>query len=365
MVLVQNLARVFEIEVVLRRALPREHKKPVDVIADDCRLGAHGGHHFKFAKFRFSFFTGLEAHTRGFDLFLEFFDLGLELVALTQFFLDRGHLFVEIVFFLPLLHLLANARADASFDLENLDLALENGEELLHARHGVYEFQKTLFVLGLDVEVRCNRVRQARGVVHALDGHQELGGNALVEFDVALKCFVQRAQEGFGLGAVVDVFEKLLDLHENVVFVIGELSHFRPLFAFDKNLEGAIGQLHKLNNRGQTANGIDILDSRLIVLAVSLGAQNDVHLVGHGRLERIDGFFTPHKKRHNHVGVNDDVPQREHGNNLVRCVCSLKRRIRFFTGFAFLGGASFVLSRHVSIVAEDGDAAQTAFLKKR
>ena len=130
-VLVEDLLRLGDVELVLGVLEPGEREDPVDVVADDCGLGAHRAHHLELLELLPGLEGGLLRHLLVLDLLLELLDLVLELVALAELLLDRLHLLVEVVLLLRLLHLLLHAGADLLLDLQDLDLALHELVELL------------------------------------------------------------------------------------------------------------------------------------------------------------------------------------------------------------------------------------------
>jgi hypothetical protein len=75
---------------------------------------------------------GLLRHLGGLDLLLHLVEIGV-LVALAQLLLDRLDLLVQVVLALALLHLPLHAAADALLDLQDVDFAFEQPEQMLEA----------------------------------------------------------------------------------------------------------------------------------------------------------------------------------------------------------------------------------------
>ncbi len=161
-VAVQDLARVREVQVILRRGFPGHAHDPVQVETDDRRFGRHGGHHLELAHLGIGFFAGIVGKPGRFDLLLELGDLRLEFVAFAELLLDRGHLLVQVVLFLAAFHLLADARTDAALDLQDFDLALDKAEKAFHALERIGELQELLLFFELEIQMRDHRVGESR-----------------------------------------------------------------------------------------------------------------------------------------------------------------------------------------------------------
>ena len=69
---------------------------------------------------------------RGLDFFLQLIDVGT-LLGLAEFFLDRLHLFVQVILALRFLHLAFDAAADTLLDLQNVDFCFQQTQQLLEA----------------------------------------------------------------------------------------------------------------------------------------------------------------------------------------------------------------------------------------
>src|SRR5207244_2990680 len=79
-------------------------------------------------------------------------------------------LLVQVVLALALLHLPLDAAADALFDLQDVDFALEDAEQMLEPLADLAHLQDLLFLLELERQVRGDGVREATAVVDA--GHR-------------------------------------------------------------------------------------------------------------------------------------------------------------------------------------------------
>lgn len=119
-------------------------------------------------QFRFGFLARLFRHFRRIDLALQRFVLVRRVVHLAQFFLNRLHLLIQIVLALALLHLLLDAVADAFLNLQQVDLRLHHRHQVFQTLGDVGHLEHRLFVAEFQRHVGGDGVRQARGVVDAV-----------------------------------------------------------------------------------------------------------------------------------------------------------------------------------------------------
>src|SRR5882724_10063194 len=310
-VVLEDLLRLFDVELVLGVLVPGQGDQPVDVVTDDGRLGGHGRHHLELLQLLLGLLAGLRRHLLLLDLLFQLLDLVLELVLLAELLLDRAHLLVEVVLLLGLLHLLLDPGTDTLLDLEDLDLGAHEAEHLLEALGRVGHLEQRLLVLELDAEVGDDRVGEPRGLVDRGHRHDHLGRDLLVELDVGLEGGVDAADEGFDLGRLVAHLLEGLGLDQEVLGVAQVARDARPLLALDQHLDGAVGQAEELHDRAERADPVDVVLGGVIGLGVLLRREEDELLLVHRLLEGADRLLPPDEERHHHVREDDDVPQRQ------------------------------------------------------
>ena len=81
------------------------------------------------------------------------------------------------------------------------------------------------------------------------------------------------------------------------------------LLALDQHLDGAIGQFEQLQYGCNGADTVQGIFTWIVISWILLGQQEDLLLARHRGLEGLDGLFTPHEQRDDHVRVNDDIAQ--------------------------------------------------------
>src|SRR5438045_787821 len=82
---------------------------------------------------------------------------------------------------LALLHLLLDAAPDALLDLQHVQLAFDQGEDVLEPTAHVLDLEHLLLRIQLERHVRGNRVGEPARLFYACEGGQDLGRHLAVE----------------------------------------------------------------------------------------------------------------------------------------------------------------------------------------
>ena len=104
MVRVQNLLRLGNVHGLRRTLGPRQHRKPLDVVARQRVVGGRGIHAAQAAQLLERILLDLIGHSGVFNLFLQIGDVFLGIVLVAELLLDRLHLLAKIIVALRLLH---------------------------------------------------------------------------------------------------------------------------------------------------------------------------------------------------------------------------------------------------------------------
>ena len=126
---------------------------------------------------------------------------------------------------------------------------------------------------------------------------QHLRRHLLVELDVLLELRDDRAHQHVHLALVVGLAIRL-QRHIGGVVVAGlELLDARAVDALDQHLDGAVRQLQQLQDGGDGADAVQVLDLRIIDIGLLLRDQHDALVAVHGDIERLDRFLPAHEQR--------------------------------------------------------------------
>ena len=151
-VLVEDLLRIGEIEVVDGGLVPRQRGDPVEVGADDAVLGRRGRKPLEPSELAVDGLLDLLGKLHRLEPGAELLDLSGFGIAFAELFLDRLQLLAEEELPLPFLHLLLNLRLDLRAELEDLELAVQDRRDLAQAALDVGELEQALLLLGLEAQ---------------------------------------------------------------------------------------------------------------------------------------------------------------------------------------------------------------------
>ncbi len=310
MVVVEDRLGVVEVLLDLRLLVPRDREQPIEVVAHDGRFRRHRRHLAQLLELVGRLVARFLREAGLLDLFLELGELVLAFLV-AELLLDRLHLLVEVILALGLLHLPLDARADALLDLQHRDLALHQAEHLLEPLGDARRLEDRLLVGDLDGEVGSDSVGELGIVLDLLDHADHLGRHLLVELHVALELGDDRARQCFGLDPLAGIVRERLRLGLVVIGARAVLQHACALGAFDQHLHGAVGQLQELQHARERADLEDRVGRRIVVGGVLLGREQDEGIVAHHLFERTDRLLAADEQRHDHMGEDDDVAQRQ------------------------------------------------------
>ena len=132
---------------------PGDTDHPVQVAANDRSFGGHRGHHLQLAKLCVSFLQGLFRHPRFVDLILKIINFVRRIIHLTELFLNRLHLLVEVILALTLLHLLLDPAADPLLNLKQIDFSIHQRLQMLESTSHIRDLENALFLLQVDAHM--------------------------------------------------------------------------------------------------------------------------------------------------------------------------------------------------------------------
>ena len=252
---------------------------------------------------------GVFRQASGIDALFQLFDFVVAFVAVAELFLNGLHLLIQVVLALTALHLLFDATANAFFDLQQVDLGIQQRQDVLDPGRQIDDFEDFLLLLDLQGHVRGHGVDQAAWLVDAVERRQDFSRDFLAQLHILFELRQQAAHEHFGLALGGVDFVDQRDFGTAVAVHFAEALDGAALLTFDQNLDRAIRQLEQLQNGRDGTYAIKCVFTGIVVSRVSLGQQKDLLVARHRGLEGFDGFLAPHEQRDNHVRINHDITQ--------------------------------------------------------
>ena len=90
-----------------------------------------------------------------------------------------------------------------------------------------------------------------------------------------------------------------------------------PRAALDQHLDGAVGELEQLQDGGERADVVDVLEARVIDVRLLLGHQQDLLAGTHRDVQGQDRLLPADEQRDDHVRIDHHVTQRQDGYALA------------------------------------------------
>jgi hypothetical protein len=173
-------------------------------------------------------------------------------------------------------------------------------------------FEDLLLRVELERHVGCDRVGEPSRLLDTGERSQDLGRDLAIQLDVLLELRDDRAHEHVHLALVVLLrVAEAAHLRGEEVARVQRLDD-RALGALYEHLDGAVGQLEQLQDRRDRADVVQVLRRGIIDVGLLLREQQDLLVDLHRLLEREDRLLAAHEQRDHHVGIDDDIAQRQH-----------------------------------------------------
>ena len=321
MVLVQDLLRVLQVQVVLRLLAPGQVEHELDVVVLDAVVGGTGvvllqarhllledGLHRLGPLLR----GGPLAELREF----------LALVH-AQFLLDGAELVVEVVFALLLVDVAADLLVDLLLDAEQLDLGLQDREQL-HAAHLHVAVLEEVHLVGemLHLDRGRDEIDQEGIVLDGLEGgHGLLRGEGGGTDDLR-RLLLEGVHEDQQL-VVVHVGDRVLQVmhaRHDIRVILQDISEFEPPDALQDGRHRAVRHLDGLDDLGDGPVAGEVLLQGLLHGNVGLGDGPEESVPRLDFADQADGFFPADGHRVHRPREEDGIAERKHGDDLRQLI---------------------------------------------
>ena len=177
MIFVQNHLRTIQVLGNSGPFFPWNGQHPIQIISHHGRFRRHRTHIAEFLQFRRGLFARLFGKLGFLDVVFNFLQLVTPVLGFTQLFLDRFHLFVQIIFALGLLHLALDPATDFPLHLHHADFGFHQGVNPLQPFVYRSDFQQFLLFGNLQRQMRGHGVGKLRWFINLIDRDQNFGRN--------------------------------------------------------------------------------------------------------------------------------------------------------------------------------------------
>jgi hypothetical protein len=227
---------------------------------------------------------------------------------------DRLELLTQVVLPLRLVHLPLHLGVDLVGELEDLELAVQQLQDVLEPGRHLDEVQDLHLLLDGDVQVGRDQIGEMAGVVDALDelrrARRDLGHQ---RHDLARRLLHVHHQRLDLERIGVDVLH-LDDARAEVGGGLGQAEHPEALQALEDEVEAFVPRLERLHDAPGGSHLVQVVGARVVDGAVALGDDAD------GLSGLLDGLHhrerlgSPDRDRHDAAGEEDGVAEREDGD---------------------------------------------------
>ncbi len=271
----------------------------------------------------------LVRHAGLLDLVAQLVDLGLLRVVLPELALDRLELLAEDVLPLRLVHLGLDFALDLALELEDLDLAAEEGGDELEALDDVDRLEQLLALLGRHVGAVGDHIGQQPGFGDVAGRDRGLRRDRSTVGDVLLDLGLDAAHQGLDLDAGRGRIGQRLDTGLDIGARRSEAVDAQARLALHDRADRAVLELHDLGDLRERPDGVQLSGvGDVFLLSLALRDERNGSAVGHRRVERVDALLAADLQWHDHLGEDDRLPKRDEGQVLRNPFAGLLRLVR-------------------------------------
>jgi hypothetical protein len=317
-VLVEDLARLVEVEVVLGRFPPGNGDDPFQIGADDAVLGGGGRQLRQAVELATRLLLDFLGEVGLFDLRPQLGHLGLLLVAFAELVLDGLQLLAEEVLPLGVLHLRLHLGLDLRAELEHLELAVEDHSQLAQARLDVGNLEELLLLLGLEPHRGRDEIGERAGVLGIRRRELQLVRQIGDEGDDPRKEGLDVAGERVDLLPGSHDVRQVLELADEVRIVLEDAGQLHAVEALDEDPERPVGDTNHLVDDGGGSDRIEILRRVRVLLAPARGDERDGAIVRDGLVDQSHRALLADGEGRHGVREDDGLLERENRQDVLR-----------------------------------------------
>jgi hypothetical protein len=310
-VVVEDPARVVEIEVVLGHPAPGQREDPVEVGADDAVLGRGRRQLLQAPQLASGRAVDLLGQLELVEPGAQLVDLRLLLVGLAELLLNRLQLLTQEVLALALLHLGLDLRLDLRAELEHLQLAVEDARDPAQALLHVGQLEQLLLLLRLDAHRRGHQVAERARVVDVRGRQLQLLREVRDQRDDAREEALDVPRQRLDLGcARIDVGH-VLEFADQVGLARPPLGDPDPAQALNEHAQGPVRNADQLVHRGGGPDLVEVVPARLLDLRAAHGHERELAVGRHDLVDQLDRALLADRERSQRVGEDDRLLQRQ------------------------------------------------------
>ena len=228
MVLIEDAARLGDVDAILREDRPGKLDQPIEIGADHAVLGGRLGHALEPLQLFQRLLLGLLRHASLRDRLAQLGDLGLAVLAFAEFLLNLAQLLAQDVLALAAGERFLRLLADLLRQPQHLDLLGEVAQQLVETRADVERLEQVLLLGRSEIGHVGDEIRERRGRLHLLDGAGNLLRHVGQERNGLARPLLQLVHAGGDLGRIDLGLADLLDFGREEGVARQEFEHAEP-----------------------------------------------------------------------------------------------------------------------------------------
>jgi len=257
-IIVEDLAGLFDVQVVLRALPPGQGEDPVQIGGNDVIFRRGWMHPPQTLQLPLRLFPGLLGEVLAGQLFPVFLHLHLGFVLFAQFLLYGGQLLAQVIIALALVHIILHLGLDLIAQLEDFHLVVDEAGDLTEALLGGRSLQDALLFLRRDVDDGGDQVRQNAGIGNGLGHGAEFLGEKRSQFDDPLEEAHQIRHEGLDFYILAFLFLDRFNPGLEIGLAGDEFPDPKPLYPLDEELGLLLRRFGHLQDNGAGPDSVKI-----------------------------------------------------------------------------------------------------------
>ena len=311
-VLVEHFPGMRQIEVVLRRFVPRQRRDPLEIATHHPVLSHRRLQALEPGQLPVDLLSDLLGQLDRSELLTQLIDLGLNLVGFTQLLLDRLQLLAKEVLALALLELGLHLGLDLRAELHDLELLREDLGKPAQTLAHVKLLEQLLLFLGLQPQRPRDQMREDDRIVDVGDHHLQLLGQVRDLLNDPRERLLHISHQRRQLGARSHDVGGVRHLGDEIRLGGEEALDPNSLAALDQNPQSAVGNADHPGDHSDDADRIEVLRRRRLDLGVAAGNHHDRPVATQHVVDQLDAPWLADVQRDHHVRERHRIAQRQH-----------------------------------------------------
>jgi hypothetical protein len=318
MVLIEDAARLRDVDAVRVELRPRQVDQPVEIGADHLVLGRRLRHPLEPLELLLGLVLRLLRHAGLLDRLAQLLDLGGLVVAFVEFLLDLAQLLTQNVLALLRGKRLLRLLADRLGQLQHLDALDQQRKHLVEALLDIERLQDVLLLGGLHVQQAGDEICKRRGRVQAVDRGCELRRHVLQQPDGLACTFPQQVHARLDVRRHDLARADLLDAGDEIGIVRNERDDAEASHAATDHVMRSVRRGDVAQDLRDGPDLVQLLGRRILGSCVGLQQHADHALRANDLLGRRDGCRPADRQRQHHAGKQHRLAHRQNNETVLR-----------------------------------------------